>query len=264
MAERFRRIFRWLVPSWLGGGAEPVQGQESEGFLHNYALGVLLDAFTERAYQGVRARFPEAEGAPPEALALIARDRKMLRGVNEGGAAFARRLVGWRYPQGHRTRGNPFALLRQIRAYLNVPVRVRTVDVRGNWYTIEADGTQSYSWDTGTWAWDWPPESPPDAWSRFWVIIYSTDGIPWATDFYGDPYIEFGTPGLTYGSSISATDLAALRAIIRDWKPAHASLDKLMIVLSDPDPFDPEAPEPDGTWGHYVNRSRRVQYYGAA
>lgn len=235
MAERFRRVFKWLVPSWLGGGAEPNQGDASDGYLHLYSLGVMQDAFIERAYQGIKARFPQTSGALG-ALAAIARDRRIPRGVGESDAVFAARLIGWRHPRGHRTRGNAFALLRQLRAYLNAAAMVRTVDVRGNWYTIEADGTEVYEWGTGTWEWDWV--SPPTGWSRFWVILY-TDTSAW-----------------------TAANTTAVQRIIDDWKPAHATLNTLIVASdSDPDPFSPSAPEPDGTWDVPANRNGTALYF---
>jgi hypothetical protein len=246
---RFRRAFFRLVPSWLYNG---------EGGLVNYSLGVLKDMFMLRLDQGVRARFPTM--APPSALAPLGRDRGIVRGINEPAAAYAARLIRWL--DDHSTRGNPYSLMRQLQAYLQAAVRIRTVDARGNWYTLEADGTQSAVLNAGNWEWD---TADSTLWSRFWVIIYPTaTGEPWSVALnIGDSELwitgNVGTPTQTVGTTATIEQVANVRAIIRSWKPA-GTICEWVIVAFDSASFDPTTPEPDATWlnwGKLVDGAQR-------
>ena len=235
----FRRAFYKLAPSWLTSG---------EGELVWYSLGVMMDAFAERARQGLLARFPEY--APADALPLMSRDRRIIRGRNESDEAFAARVLTWL--DDHRTRGNPFALMRQIRAYCGVPMRTRTVDCRGNWYTIEADGTTSVALQRGNWDWDGEGDA---RWSRFWVVLYPPSTLWTAGPNWGDVDLwggAWGTDGYTWGTTATPDDVASVRAIVRDWKPAGTRCERIIIAFDDTK-FDPTSsgvpPMPDGTWG---------------
>lgn len=258
----FRGLFR-LLPSWL---------REGEGALVDYSLGLMADYAAEVHRLSAYVRFPEY--APPDALAHIGRDRKIVRGIGETDEAYAARLVEWL--DKHRVRGNPYALLEQLRAYMNQDVRVRTVDARGNWYTIDTDGTRTADLATGTWQWD---AMDPARWSRFWVILYPTaGGEPWAdhTLDVGDPGLwgdAVGTTALTLGSSATPEHISKVRTIIRDWQPDGTRCE-WVIVAFDPDSFDPSAPEPDGNWakwgeddgsGNYVSaRLATARYFRGA
>lgn len=240
MASRFRRAFKKLMPSWLTTG---------EGELVHFSLGIVIDAFAERWRQGVLARFPTH--GPEDALAASARDRKIIRGINESAEDFALRLLPWL--DDHKKRGNPYALLEKLRAYCGPGVRVRTVDARGNWYTIDRDGTRTAELDTGTWEWD---AMDPARWSRFWVIIYPTsDGVPWeiTPDTIGDPGLWGGVlagPELTVGTTATPEQVSKVRTIIRDWQPDGTRCEWVIVAFDDSS-FDPTAPEPDGTWAGF-------------
>jgi hypothetical protein len=127
---------------------------------------------------------------------------------------------------------------------------LRTVDSRGNWFTRAADGARSFLLAQGNWDWD---GSPATAWSRFWVIIYSVGGVPWSEIDWGDVGLTWGQADLTWGSTATAAEVAAVRGIVRYWKPAHARCEKIIVVLDDAAAFDPTDPPgpplPDGTWG---------------
>jgi hypothetical protein len=236
--KAFRRVFYKLVPSWLSSG---------EGELVLYSPGVLTDAFVERARQGLLARWPSH--APSDALPYLGRDRQIVRGINEPEESYRARLIPWL--DQHIVRGNPWALMEQLAAYCQAAVRIRMVDARGNWYTRERDGTESYSLDTGTWNWDNVPAAPH--WSRFWVIIYPTlDGEPWEQRT-GETIADWGTdadPHSTYGSTMTTGEAATIRAIIRSWQP-DGTRGEWVIVAFDDASFDPLTPEPDGTWGRF-------------
>jgi hypothetical protein len=229
-----RDAFYSLLPSWLTTG---------EGELVVYSLTVIMDATLERLRQGVLARFPEY--APADALQFLARDRRIILGRSESAA----RLITWL--DAHKVRGTPYALHDQLRAYCGVDLMVRTVDARGNWYTTAANGTRTAVIDEGNWEWDSVAAS---SWSRFWVIIYSNAG-PWTiAGTWGDAVLwgagVWGTPGATWGTSATSDDVAAVRAIVRDWKPAGTTCEWIVIAF-DPASFDPAAPEPSG--GDFVN-----------
>ena len=239
MARRFRRAFYRLTPSWIHLG---------EGGKVLYSLGLILDAATERMHQGLLARFP-GHTKTTTSLAAIGRDRRIRRGKNEAAAQYATRLRTWR--EEHKIRGNPFTLLRQVRAYFSSAsaISCRTVDVSGNWYALAADGAESHEWGVGDWDWD----GDPDAWGRFWVIVYAGE-LGWAEQLdLGDPELwggALGTPGYTLGQQgASPEDVAALRTIAATWRPGGI-LPGGVIVALDPDLFVPGVSlETDGTWG---------------
>ena len=93
----FRFAFRKQMPSWLTTG---------EGELVGYSTRVLVDLAAQRAKEAARAGFPEY--APADALPYFARDRMIVRGIDEPAAAYASRLLTWL--DDHKTRGNPFRL----------------------------------------------------------------------------------------------------------------------------------------------------------
>lgn len=237
----FRRIFKTLLPSWLTTG---------EGELVLYSLGVIKDAFAERALQGLYARYPSY--APEDALPYIGRDRKIVRGIGEPVESYRARLLPWL--DLHAVRGNPFSLMEQLAAYCQVNVRIRTVDRRGNWFTRDRDGTESWQLDTGNWNWDTVPASPD--WSRFWVIIYPTlGGEPWQimTGVVGDPDLwgsGLGSPNVTVGTTAKPEHVQNVKNIVREWQPDGTRCEWIIIAFDDAS-FDPASPEPDGTWGNW-------------
>jgi hypothetical protein len=250
--KTFRKAFYKLMPSWLSSG---------EGELVNFSLWLIVDAFLERARQGVLSRFPEY--APHDALAHMSMDRKIVRGIEETDEAFAERLIRWL--DDHKVRGNPFALMEQLRAYCGGNIMIRTVDARGNWYTIAANGTRTVVGDAGNWNWD---DLDSSHWARFWVIIYPIDGVPWSiSPAWGDSDLftsgNWGQPGATIGTTATSDQVASVRGIIRDWKPAGTKCEWIIIAF-DPTSFNPSSPEPDGKWGQWskltagANRAARL------
>lgn len=240
MARTFTEAIKSWLPSWLGGsGASGTDDERVAG-----SLGLMLDDYIARARLGLLARFPGVAVYLDDeaALAAIGRDRRIIRGIDEPAAAYAVRLT--RALDDHRTRGNPFALLRQLRAYLQADCVVRTVDQRGNWFTIEADGTETTSIDTGNWDWDGAAASQ---WSRFWVVIYPVGGVePWAAASWGDHLDGMGT-------TATPAQVASVRQIIRDWKPANA-ICEWIIVAFDAATFTPAgSTDPAGEWGTWGN-----------
>jgi len=227
---RFRELFRGLVPA-------PYRNGDAERQL--YAGGLLQDAFAERMRLGAYASTPD--DAPADALVYLGRDRGIRRGRNEPAAAYAARLKMHR--DAHRTQGNPFAMLDQLYAYLQTAgVTLRFVDRRGNWFTRAPSGSRGWALNTGAWDWD---GGSLDRWGRFWVIIYSDQG-PWSAQW--DPTGSGAYSGTT---TATADEIAAVRAIINEWKPAGMRCEWIVVAFSSPgSTFGPETgDDPLGTWG---------------
>lgn len=247
--DRFRRAFKKLMPSWL---------TTDEGEKVHFSLGVVMDGFVERARQGLIARFPQH--APSDAFSPLSRDRKITRGIGETDAAYAARLLPWL--DDHRVRGNPFALMKQLAAYCNAAVRIRTVDSSGNWFTRDRDGTESYLLAQANWNWDSAPAiAGVTQWSRFWVIIYPTsDGLPWAQSLaWGNGALwgtgQFGTsPTATIGTTATREQVADVRRIVAEWKPEGTKCEWIIIAFDDASfpPGTPAQPTPGpGLWGDW-------------
>ena len=248
-----RDLYRALTPSWMQ--------DDEEGGPVLYSLGLVAEVAKERAYNGLVARFPQY--APTDALHLIARDRRIIRGIDEADAAFATRLLPWL--DDHRTRGNPFALMKQLQAYCQADVRIRTVDARGNWFTREANGTTSYLLNQNNWNWDGAAST---RWARFWVIIYPTAaGEPWNGDqTWGQVGLTWGSEGsggATWGTSATVGEVETVRRIVREWKPAGTRCEHIIIAFDDAS-FAPDGSSldlPDGTWASAGNRLATARYW---
>lgn len=246
---RFRLARRFLAPKWLTSG---------EGELVGYALDVMKDAFARRLELGLLSRFPhqdaEERTAPPDALAAQGRDRRVMRGLAETDASYARRLLLWL--DDRRTAGNAYALLQKLAEYTGAGPSFRTVDARGNWYSRAADGTESYVLNTGNWNWSGPIEG---RWSRFWVIVYP-NGLWSATpNNWGDAAGANWSEGSgSLGSTATIEQVQSIRAIVADWKPAGTRCVNIILAL-DPASFNPASPEPDGLWEGWSKNVGGVQ-----
>lgn len=226
-----RDFYAKNLPYWMVDG---------EGGAVVASVCLLIDAAIDRLYQGLLARFPTY--APADALGPIGRDRKIVRGINEPQSSYAVRLCRWLTD--HQVRGNPFALHDQLRGYLQADCMIRTVDRRGNWFTTAEDGARSVVLDEGNWDWDGVAASPN--WARFWVIIYPVGGTdPWSPSVGGAP--AAWPVGGTIGTTATPDQVATVRAIVQDWKPAGTRCEWIIIAF-DAASFDPLSPEPDGHW----------------
>jgi hypothetical protein len=224
----FRTAFYKLLPRWATSG-------EHEKVL--YSLGAVKDIFVQAFYDGLTARFPTYAGA--SALALIGEDRGIPRGRTETAPHYAERLKRWRNPRGHRVRGNAFALLEQVSEYFG-GIQVESIDVAGNHFVRDADGTESATHGE---SWDWDGDTA--SWSRFWLILRP---LPEALEFRGwgtwdEAAAEFATwddwaaTGATWDSSgATPEDVAAIRGLLRPpvaWKPAGTRGEYAIVVLQD-------------------------------
>ena len=258
------RLIRKLGPSWLvkdevivptADGSQTVETDNRVIF----AVTMVLDALAQRARDGILARFPGNGTMPADALRYAGRDRLIRRGPAETQEQYELRLVG--AIDRHRTRGNAWRMLEQIREYCTPhDVRVRLWTEHGKVYTIDRDGSQSV---VRTSDWDWDGSDLDEAWARFWVLIYVTTGSPtqpFRRLYWGDTDLTWGS-GYTWGSTATPADVQAIRAIVDEWKPEGRQCKYIMVVFDDTefDPTDTAPPLPDGTWGPWSKNSAGTQ-----
>lgn len=241
---QFRDAVADVVPPWLSyRPAGPKTPERSTGYRLLYAMAGVIDLMMEVAVEGLRARYP-GQGTPT-ALPLIHRDRGIVRGLQESDESAAGRLVAWL--DSWRLAGNSHNMLQQLAPLFRPSTAplMRVVTNAGVWYSLYPDGTVEQR-ELGNWNWDGKPE----LWARLWVIIYCDDtGYPWvAEDVWGvGNWGESGDDG-TWGSTATRPEVETILMAIQMWKGGH-SLYPYTIVALDPDSFNPDAPEPDGTWG---------------
>lgn len=249
MAKRFRYLRKFLGPERFTS--------DGESLLIGASLDVVKDGYFEVWRQSLLARFPET--APPDGLAQMGRDRRVIRGINESSESYAQRLLRWL--DDRQTAGNAFALMQKLAEYTGPLCSFRTVDARGNWYSRSADGTLSLHLKEANWDWDGLPVGK--RWARFWVIIYPnglwTEGPGWGDD----DAPTWGDAGTTWGSTATPEQVATIRFLIRDWKPDGTRCVNV-IVAFDPTSFDPTAAlhapgMPDGLWGSWSKNVDGVQ-----
>lgn len=204
-----------------------LQGERGQKLLPG-TLGVLFDALTEGANQGVKARFPTSDTFPPDALPYVGAGKALERYPIDTDATYkARVLDAW---DAWAQAGTPTAIVRQLAAL-------------GLTATIKENHTAGWNWDGST-----------ANWSRFWVVI---TGHPWVGWTWGDGSI-WGQPDLTWGSTATVDDVRSVRALVRKWKPAHVVCANIIVVL---DAGTWAAEQPDGTWGDPANRSAAAIYW---
>jgi len=226
-----RDFIREISPPWL-------RRKWGERIL--YPFGAMADVLVEHLHQGLRARWPSRTG-DPASLELIGRDRVIGRGLEEPDATFATRLRQWKAT--HRTKGNPFNLLRQIRAFLGnySPIRLRYVNENGDWFTLDDTTGETYEMRQFNFAWDATSLAPN--WSRFWIIIYPlTSGFSDDDGTWGDPDPDdWGDhPELSFGSSATVAQIEGIRSIIATSKSGASRCPS--IIVAQPTDLEPLGP----------------------
>lgn len=218
-----------------------------------YSLGIIKDAMRERMRQGISARFPSY--APPSAQHEIGKDRGIIRGRTETNTSYAQRLIAWRYPRGHRVRGNPFSFLAQLNAYFG-GVLAWTQDVSGNYFQIAANGELTV--EQGR-AWVWDDIDPVVYWARYFVgIDLGAQASAWGD--LDEPATwggELGVAGVAIGQQgVAPEDVLAVRSLIHGrvpWHTAGTQAEWLCLQL------DGTTQEPDATWKNWSRNVAGVQ-----
>jgi hypothetical protein len=248
VATRFRDALRAIVPWWLSDrptpGAGPGPSNLNVGFRYLWSMIAPLDQGMEFLVEGVQAAWPEL--ADPSALPYIGRTRGIVQGMTETDQHYATRLRQWfeAWAQG-RTMG----LAIQLHEYLANNPRVRIVDRRGDWVTVDTDGTITFAHQ----AWDWDSVSNPERagfWSELWIIIYPQ---VWAQR-PGTLGGLIGDDGYGIGHLAPHVNADQVRTIIATWKGAHSRI-RAVLWTSDATKYDPGNPSslPDGHWGQWSN-----------
>lgn len=263
MAKNFRQYFPHAVPSWLS---------EGDGGLLLHVISTMLDLQVQRTREGLEARLPSRAGT--SALALIGPDRGILQGRSETDAHYAQRLIGWRYPRGHRVRGNAFGLLDQIAEYWG-GVRCWTIDTNDTWHgrgvasftsLIFSRDAESYRYDSELAFFNWDTTDPDVDWSRFWVVVSVNPQLPEVTETpdFGDPLLwggAVGTPGYCVGLvGWTPDDTLAMRKLMRSphaWRPGGTSPEWMLVQLEDW--TTGVGAVPDTTWEHWSSNVAGVQ-----
>ncbi len=255
MAKRFTQLYKFLVPSWLA---------EGEGDRILYSLARIKDVLVNRARRGLQARMPRRAG--PSALALIAADRKILRGREESDAHYAERLTRWRYPKQHRVRGNAWSMLDQIHEYLGGNGWLYSYDSRANLRirglrtdTFELSRDHEEYFYAYSAPYVWGVLDPVVNWARFWVILNVNPGLPWitATPGYGPTLWggAIGAPGYCVGlAGWTPTDTLNIRKLFRGqqaWKSHGTRAEWLCIRLNSWTLGSPP-PAADATWDRWA------------
>ncbi|HEY3499760.1 MAG TPA: hypothetical protein VGK73_33945 [Polyangiaceae bacterium] len=237
--KKFRNIWKFLVPGWL---------QSGQGELVLFVQGMLKDAFSERAHQTARLHAPSL--CTSDALDFHGRSRALPRGLFEPEENYRGRLVAWRYPEGHRTRGTAGALLAQFQLALRGTHHV-VIDAR-NKRTIGGSGAALPS------NWDWDA-MPADQWGRYWLVCESI-GAPWPSfsdpgwlAAWEDPNAVLAGSGIAYGELDAVLRIASNSRL--GWTPAGIRPQVLTLYFDGQD-----FPEPTGDWDTWANRDPQYRY----
>ncbi len=234
MAINFRGLYKSLIPSRFYQG---------EGNKVLYSLALVKDFYLTRVRRGLEARMPSRTGA--SGLTLLGDDRGIPRGRAEIAKHYASRLIGWRYPRGHRVRGSAFGLLDQVFEYFG-GVACSTIDVKGNYHAHALDGTTSFSYGNA-WDWDGIPATP--RWGRFWLMISPV--LADASGIVARASLDevYATPNQGVGQrGLGPQDANAIRNLFRGkhpWKPAGTRQQWLIVNL------DGTTQTPDATWANW-------------
>jgi len=265
-ATGLRDRIRLLAPSWMQGGiADRV----------NYGYGLAADALLQKLYLGMLAHFPTR--ANPDALTIIGQDRLIGQGLTETPAAYAIRLQRafdtWQFA------GAPRSSLGAILDFLLLltpevqmvssrydPSTYPPTRLSSQWDTYFAgqpsapEPTHLYV-DTAGGNWDWDSLSQVTGswgWWGMWIVLFAvapnnfTDAQTWA---WGDATLTWGTIPGSWGLSADHTLVDGIRAIVAQFKGAHAWC-RWIIISFDLTLFESGDPagggiNPDGHFGRW-------------
>jgi hypothetical protein len=190
-----------------------------------WAIALHADALIDACVAGVEMRFPLLHS--PESLSIIGRQRRIRRGPDETDEVYASRLARWW--DDHRRRGGPYALLEQIRAYFAPSYfPVQLVYRSGRRFMMSAAGEITYDEIV------WDPDDVPEKWARWW-LFYEWPNVVAEDGTWDSP----GTwdDGGVWDSSLTAAEIADLRAVPREWNAAHPYGTLVLLAPGSGDPM---------------------------
>jgi hypothetical protein len=178
-----------------------------------YVIGLHFDFLIEWAQVAIWSRFPGYYS--DETLPLHARARQLDQGIGETNAQFATRLET--YIAAHSTRGNPYALLREVFAHYRYsadgPFPAHLYYTSGRHYEMDAQGVVTMADDTTftTGIEDW----------AHWYLVYE-----WPTALADDgTWDDEGdwdtTPDGAWDTTAPYSFIADARLIPSKWNAAH-------------------------------------------
>lgn len=147
-----------FLPPWLRrGNAERLV----------FAFGVHFNLVADAAVSAVKKRFPGTVGRA-DALAVLGRERGILRGAAESDEAYAARLRTWLIDT--RRKGNPYALLSQVFGYFTGSTRfpIELIYANGTRFSMDVNGAIVR---------DTVPLSVPGNWAVWWLIYTVTSQV---------------------------------------------------------------------------------------
>lgn len=223
-----------LLPPWWGRvfGAPIVRG-----------LAGPLDQLAKDTADSIKLRFPIEDG-DPDALALIGKERHILRGPHEEHNTYASRLLSWW--DDHRTRGGPYALARQLwlfwRSAINVPFEI--IYYSGRRYSVDTSGNvvrDDINWNdpngTGYTGPGFSIGPGPQSWAEFWIVFH-LDGLSasWV-DSDGDTIITDGGEEIIFdvlaGGALTPEEEADFASVPREWSAAHVKRIRIVLLYGD-------------------------------
>lgn len=198
----YLKMFDVMLPPWL---------LRTEGLKLIGAFADVIDDHRDRFVAGVKLRFPGLYTL--EGVEKIGRERRLRRGPNEDAEVFAARLQRWW--EDHRTRGNGYALLEQMLAYLvgTLDPPYDVVSYLGVRHVMDTD--EEITRDKITWGTD-----ETGLWARIWAFLYTT------------------------ASTVDDATLESYAAIVRDWIPGHV-IGYVVVIHPDTRLWDYPQPVPD-------------------
>ena len=238
-----------LAPEWMFSG--PRRQWSSLMALAGVTLDLIMEGINQARSAAEPGQVPASVDPnyggflSVDALPLIGRDRRILRGLNETPDVYAGRLRQWLQSWGQAA--TPWGLLVQLGAVIGSPEVVRIVTAGGAWWTwdgttvtmLNTAGTGfSYTPSLGALtansrvanSWNWDSNSNPPPYdqndpSRFWVIVYAPVNAPYMTandltfsdagvvnDLWNNPTSYYANPSLPGTVPTSAAGTIGLSA----------------------------------------------------
>jgi hypothetical protein len=251
--------------------------QTGDGQTFREVIAGELDATIIAAEQVADAR--NVLKCDPTILPYHAKDRMMPRFSTVDESVWRTMLSKFR--QIHATAGHPWCLLRLLRIFLRRFGRpmLRYVSTAGDgsfsqWHTLApGDGTNDYfelgrtdpeftthTEDPANWLWD--AQASTGHWSRFWILIYTSDmtGVNTTTDW--DDTGEWDGGVDFWDGYIESDEIAEMVTMLNTFKASNSQLQGLFLVHDDSifDPSGSGAGFPGGNWNIDGNRVGNVSY----